>query len=123
MATEQLPASTYLIAHSYALAGYEIITASAGFEEDAETKQGAVGQFKCEITYMRRQTLALELEALAAATPGATYVTGGTIASGVFPLADGSTESAWKIRDAKEGSTKGVRTLSLDLISLTDLLT
>jgi hypothetical protein len=122
MATEQLPAATYLIANAYALSGYEIISANAGFEEDAETKQAQTGQFKAEITYMRRQTLALECEALAAATPGATYVIGGTIASGTLPLADGTTASGWKIRNATEGSTKGVRTLSLDLVSLTDLL-
>jgi hypothetical protein len=101
------------------LTGYEVISATAAFEEDTETKQNAAGQFKADITYMRRQTLQLELEALTAAVVGA-YVVGGTIASGTFTLANGSTASAWKIRSATEGATKGVRTLSLDLISLTD---
>jgi hypothetical protein len=101
------------------LTGYEVISATAAFEEDTETKQNAAGQFKADITYMRRQTLQLELEALTAAVVGA-YVVGGTIASGTFALANGSTASAWKIRSATEGATKGVRTLSLDLISLTD---
>ena len=119
---EQLPSDLYLVGQKYALTGYEVISATSGFEEDTETKQDGNGRFKADITYMRRQTLQLELEALAAGTPGATYGDGGTIASGVFTLADGVTDTAWKIRSAPTGSTKGVRTLSLDLIALTDAI-
>ena len=122
MGTEQLPSALYLIDQKYALTGYEVINSSSDFDEDTETKQDASGQFKADITYMRRETLQLELEALAAGTPGATYGSGGTIASGAFTLADGTTATAWKIRSANVGSNKGVRTLSLDLIALTDTL-
>jgi hypothetical protein len=122
MATEQLPAAVYLIGQKYALTGYEVISANASFEEDTENKAGGAGQHKAKITYSRRQTLQLELEALAAGTP-ATYITGGQIASGVFTLADGSTATAWNITSASESSTKGVRSLSLSLIQQGDLLT
>jgi hypothetical protein len=121
MATEQLPASTYLIGQKYALTGYEVIDAKASFVEDAEDKASGAGQHKAKITFSRRQTLALELEALAAGTP-ATYIAGGQIASGVFTLANGSTASAWNIRSATEGATRGVRTLTLDLIQQGDSL-
>ena len=121
MATEQLPASTYKIAGQPALTGYEVISATYGFEEDGEDKQSAAGQQKARINYSRRQTLQLELEALSAATPH-TYIAGGQIASGTIPLADGSTASAWNIRNPVYGKTRGVQTLSLDLIQQGDLL-
>ena len=119
--TEQLPASTYLISQIHALTGYEIIDAKMGFQEDTEDKVDTNGRFKAKITYSRRQTLQLELEALAAATP-ATYVAGGQIASGTLKLADGSTASAWNILSADYGRTKGVATLSLSLIQAGDLI-
>lgn len=124
MATEQLPASVYLIGQKYALTGYEVISAQASFEEDSEDKAGGAGQHKAKITFSRRQTLTLELEALGGTTPSTphTYITGGAIDSGVFTLADGTTATAWNIRSATEGATRSVRTLSLDLIQVGDML-
>jgi len=124
MATEQLPASTYLIGQKYSLTGYEITGATCGFEEDSEDKADSDGKHKAKITYSRRETLQLELEALVTdpATTPYTYIAGGQIASGILTLADGSTASAWNIRNATVGSTKGVRTVSLDLIQQGDLL-
>jgi hypothetical protein len=119
MATEQLPANQYAIAGQPTVTGYEVISASYGIEEDAEDKKGAGGQQKAKITYMRRQTCQLELEALAAATQGA-YVVGGVLNASFAP---GSVPAAvWKIRSVTESTTKGVTTVSLDLIALVDLL-
>ena len=116
MATEQLPASQYAIAGQSAITGYVVVSQSYGFEEDTEDKKDHLGQHKAKITYMRRRTCQLELEALAAATPGAYVVGGGLDASFVSP------GTAWKIRGVTETLTKGVPGISLDLISLTDLL-
>ncbi len=116
MATEQLPASQYAIAGQPTVTGYEVINASYGIEEDAEDKKGAAGAHKAKITYMRRQTAQLELEALAAATQGA-YLVGGVLDANFAP---GGT--VWKIRSVNETTTKGVTTISLDVIALVDLL-
>ena len=119
MAQEQLPSGIYTVGQTYDLTGYEIITATPGFEEDAEDKVDQDGRFLSKITYSRRETLQLELEALAAATVS-TYIAGGEIASGVFTLADGTTATAWNIRSSSNGVTKGVTTVSLDLIQQGD---
>ena len=117
MATEQLPAEQYAIAGQSAVTDYEVISEVYGFEEDSEDKKDSTGQHKAKISYMRRQTCSLELEALAAATPG-TYTVGGVLDAS---FAVGG--SVWKIRSVTEGRTRGVSTVSLDLIALTDLLT
>jgi len=126
MATEQLPSALYDIAGQPTIAGayadsYEVISASYGLEEDTETKQQANGQFKAEITYSRRETCSLELEALYGVDP-TTLVQSGSLASGILVLADGSTASAWNIRSATLGLTKGVKTVSLDVIQQLDKL-
>lgn len=121
MATEQLPAAQYIVAGQPSLSGWEVIQADYGFEEDFEDKQDATGQQKAKITYSRRQTLSLTLEAAHGGTVH-TYVAGGQIASGTLTLADGSTASAWNIRSATLGRTRGVTTMQLDLIQQADLL-
>ena len=122
MAQEQLPATTYDVGQTYDLAGFEIITATPGFEEDAEDKVDQNGRHKAKITYSRRETLQLELESLTAGTPS-TYIAGGEIATGTFTLADGVTATVWNIRSASNGVTKGVTTVSLDLIQQGDMIT
>ncbi len=62
----------------------------------------------------------LELEALTAATQGA-YVVGGALTAAFVPTAT-SEDMVWKVRDVTEGLTRGVQTVSLDLIKLTDEL-
>lgn len=119
MAQEQLPEATYDVGQTYDLTGFEIITATPGFEEDAEDKVDQNGRHKAKITYSRRETLQLELEALTAGTPSA-YIAGGEIESGVFPLASTAQATAWNIRSASNGVTKGVTTVSLDLIQQGD---
>ena len=126
MATEQLPSALYDIAQQPTLGGalsglYEVISATYAMEEDTETKFGGNGQFKAEITYGRRETCQLELEALSG-TDSSTLAQGGQLASGILVLADGSTASAWNIRSASYGKTRGVQTLSLDLIQQLDKL-
>ena len=125
MAAEQLGPKTYLVGQPLTLSGFEVVDSSYGFEEDGETRYGANGTFGADLTYSRRQTLSVTLDVLAGEGGGnpATYVNGGSIASGVFPLADGSTETAWKIRSATPGRTKGVATLQLELVQLGDAIT
>jgi hypothetical protein len=124
MATEQLPNGVYLIGQKYAIDGYEVIDAKASYVEDGEDKADADGQHKARINYSRRQTLALELEALGGVEPAtpSEYVEGGEIPEEVFTLADGATDTAWNIRSATEGRTRGVATLTLDLIQQGDML-
>ena len=126
MATEQLPSETLAIAGLPTLGGalankYEVLGATYGFEEDSEVKVGAAGQFKSDIVYSRRETCQLELEALHG-TDSATLSKGGQLASGILTLADLSTASAWNIRSASWGLTRGVQTLALDLIQQADKL-
>lgn len=121
MATEQLPAAVYSLAGQVTVTGWEVISNVYGFEEDAEDKAGSAGQHKAKITYSRRQTLSVELEALAAADQDA-YTKGGEVESGVFPLVDGSTVTAWDINSAPLSRTRGVPGVSLDLIQQGDLL-
>jgi len=116
MATTQYPADQYKIAGQPSVAGYEVINATEGFEEDAEDKANSAGAHKAKIAYGRRKTLQLELEALSAATPN-TYVAGGGLDASYVP---GGT--VWKVRSATVGLTRGVQTVSLDLISLVDEL-
>lgn len=119
MATEQLPASQYVIAGQPSLSGYVLPQAQYGYAEDSETKYDANGRFKCKITYGRRATLQVTLEVVSGTTPA--YQAGGEIASGVF--ADGAgTSTAWKIRSATLTKTRGPQVVDLDLIAQTDLL-
>lgn len=118
MATEQLPATQYVIGGQPTLTGYVLPSAQYGIQEDAENKQDANGRHKCKIAYSRRATLSVTLE-VTSGTP--TYQNGGEIASGVF--ADGAgNATAWKIRSATLTKTRGPKVVELDLISQTDLL-
>lgn len=119
MATEQLPAATYAIAGQPTVTGYEVIDATFGFEEDSEDKQKGSGAHKAKITYMRRQTLQLELEELTTAAND--YVKGGALTAAFVPFAPGAT-AVWKIRDVSKSLTRGVTGITLDLISLVDEL-
>jgi hypothetical protein len=126
MATEQLPSALYDIGEQPTLAGawankFEVISAVYGIEEDTETKQQGNGQFKAEITYSRRETCQLELEALHG-TDATTLSQGGQLASGILTLADGSTAAAWNIRSCSLSKTKGVVVVSLDVIQQQDKL-
>ena len=125
MAAEQLGSKTYLVGQPLTLSGFEVVDSTYGFEEDGETRYDANGTFGSDLTYSRRQTLSVTLDVLAGEGAGdpATYVSGGSIASGVFPLADESTATAWKIRSAAPGRTKGVATLQLELVQLGDIIT
>jgi len=118
MATEQTPASQYVIAGQLTLSGYVIPQNAYGVEEDFEYKYDEDGRFKCKIVYSRRSTLNVSME-VTTGTP--TYQNGGEIASGVF--VDGAgTATAWKIRNATLTKTRGPQMVELDLISQTDLL-
>jgi len=126
MATEQLASALYKIAGQPTLAGalankYEVISANYGFEEDSEIKVKAAGQFGADITYSRRETCQLELEALHG-TDSEALIISGQIATGILKRANGVTDSAWNIRNASLGKTRGVQTVSLDLIMQLDTL-
>ena len=120
MATEQLPATTFTVGGQPTLSGWQVVSATYGIEEDSETKQTASGRFLCKLTYSRRATLQVILEADSGTTT-TTYQTGGEIASGVFADQAG-TATAWKIRSASKANTRGPVQVTLDLISQTDLL-
>lgn len=120
-ANQQLPTAVYQVGGQLTKSGWVIVQNSYGFEEDSEVKTKADGTFNADITYSRRQTLQVTLEALAAADVDEFQV-GGQVASGVFPLADG-TASAWKITDAKLTKTRGPVQVELDLIQLGDIIT
>ena len=122
MAVEQLPAAQYVIGGQQTLAGWVLPENSYGIEEDGETKQDADGGFKAEITYSRRQTLSVTLEA-EHGTTATVYSKGGTIASGAGGFADSAGGAmGWKIRNVTETRTRGPVQVTLDLIALTDEL-
>ena len=125
MATEQLPDSQYTVGGQVAASKYQVISSSYGIEEDTESKKNATGQHRCDITYSRRQTLSITVE-LEDDASAALWVTGGSIASDAtiaFPLADGSTASAWEIRSVQRLHTRGPVQIQLELVSTTDLIT
>ena len=125
MAQEQLPASQYAVGGQVTASKYQVLSSTYGFEEDTESKSNAAGQHKCDITYSRRQTLNVTLELEDDAVP-TLWATGGSIANNAtiaFPLADGSTASAWEIRSVSRVHTRGPTQITLDLISTTDLIT
>ena len=118
MAVEQLPASQYVVGGQLTLGGWVLPENSYGIEEDGETKQTAAGAFKCELTYSRRQTLSVTLEAATVVAEEA-YSKGGTIASAVFANSQGGA-TAWKIRNVTDTRTRGPVVVTLDLIALTE---
>jgi hypothetical protein len=118
MATELMPVA-HTVGGQPTVSGYVVINAAYGIEEDQEVKKDANGRFASKITYSRRPTLKLEMEAESATTPA--YQDGGTIASG--SIKDGNGDAmGWKIRSATVTNTRGPITVSLDLIGLTDYL-
>jgi hypothetical protein len=119
---EQLPSPTnkYMFGGQVTLANFEIPENSRSFEEDAETLNLPDGRFSTKVTYSRRETLRASARCLTSATP-ATFL-GGTIASGVFKLADGATDTAWKIRSAEIRFERGIRMVDFDLIQIGDKL-
>jgi hypothetical protein len=118
MATEQTP-TAFTVGGQPTVSGYVVRNAVYGYEEDAEQKKDANGRFLSKITYSRRATLKIDMEAESGTTPA--YNAGGTIASG--SITDGAgTATGWKIRDAKVTKTRGAIAVSLDLIGLADLL-
>jgi hypothetical protein len=120
MATTQLPADQYVIAGQPTLTGWQLPQAQYGLEEDADQHKDGAGRFACKITYSRRATLSVTLEA-ASGTTLTTYQTGGQIASGTFTDGAGNA-TAWKIRSAVLTKTRGPTQVALDLIAQTDLL-
>ena len=118
MATELMPVA-HTVGGQPTVSGYTVISAEYGVQEDSEQKKDANGRFLSKITYGRRSTLKLEMEANSGTTPA--YQNGGTIASGVIEDGGGN-ETAWKIRSAPVTKTRGPIAVSLDLIALTDLL-
>lgn len=122
---EELPIAAYNLNGQPVLGGvlldkYEVIDATYGLEEDGEVKQKGIGQFKSDIVYSRRETCQLELEALHG-TDSTALSKGGQLASGILAMEDG-TATAWNIRDASLGLTRGVQALTLDLIQQGDQL-
>jgi len=118
MATLQIPAEQYVIGGQQTLAGWVLPQQQYGFEEDADQHKDGAGAFDCKITYSRRQTLSVTLEA-EASTVTTTYAAGGQIASGIFTDGNGAA-TAWKIRSAPTTKTRGPVQVTLDLVSQTD---
>ena len=118
MGTELMPVE-HTVGGQPTVSGYTVISAEYGVDEDAEQKKDANGRFLSKITYGRRSTLKLEMEANSGTTPA--YNHGGTITTGT--IADGAgNATAWKIRSATVTKTRGPIAVSLDIIALTDLL-
>jgi hypothetical protein len=118
MATEQTP-TAFTVGGQPTVSGYVVTSAVYGYEEDSEQKKDAHGRFLSKITYSRRATLKIDMEAESGTNPA--YNAGGTITTGT--IADGAgNATAWKIRSATVTKTRGAIAVSLDIIALTDLL-
>jgi len=112
MATEQIPASKYVVAGQTALTGWQVISETTGFQEDTEDKATAAGQFNSKITYSRRPTKQLVLEANHGTTT-TTYDSGGTIVYGGV---------TYIINSVSRVNTRGAVQVTLDLVSSVDSL-
>ena len=119
MATEQLPASQFVVGGQSSLTNHVVVREVDGFEEDGEDKITQAGQFKCAITYSRRLTKTLELELLAAATP-AHYVVGGYTDAAYVPTV--AATAVWEIKSVSQTRTRGPVVMTLELVKLTDQL-
>jgi flagellar basal body rod protein FlgG len=126
MATQELPTAKYLKGGQMTtLDDFDVMEETRGFEEDGEDYFTRLGQFNSRINYSRRQTVSAQCNAL---SDGGSNIAdpeeylGGQIESGTVKLADGSTDSAWHIRDARIVKTRGPQRLELDLIQLGDML-
>jgi len=110
MATTQLGPVTYEVGGQTSISGWTVLSSVKGFAEDSENKNQASGRFGAKITYSRRQTLQLTMEANHGTTT-TTYDTGGSITIGGVD---------YKIRSASRTNTRGPVQVTLDLISLAD---
>ncbi len=115
---EQLPSTTHIVGGQPTINGWILPDANYGFEEDSEVKTTASGKFAADITYSRRITLSVTLEALLG-TNVSTYAAGGQIASGIFAKPSGGA-TAWKIKSSTLAKSRSVTVVTLDLIALTD---
>jgi hypothetical protein len=102
----QLKTDVYELGGQPTVAGYKVISATPGFEEDSEVKQNAAGQFNADITYSRRKTLQLEMEAEHGTDVSTLQTAGSVTVSAVL----------YNIRDYSASKSRGVTTVSLDLI-------
>lgn len=119
MAAEQLPADQYAVGGQPTVTNYEVISVTHGFEEVSENHTTPAGAHNAKVATSRRKTLQLELEAKDGATPHAFK---GALDASFVPTAV-ALDQVWKVRSATGGRTRGVRTVSLDVIALTDLIT
>ncbi len=115
MAAVQLPASQMTVGGQETVANWIVRESVWGKEEDDEDIQNADGTFRTNLTYSRRPTLRLTLEATNAATNSAkefrgiaSYTHGGVV---------------YKVRDVQETRTRGPVQVTLDLISTVDAVT
>ena len=115
----QLPARQFAVGGQVAVTAHVVISSVQGFEEDSEVKQTAGGQFKSDITYSRRATLDITLELGNTAT-ATDYFVGGGVDDNYDPIAAAS--ATWEIRSVTRTNTRGPVQLSLQLVSLTDLI-
>ena len=120
--TTQAPAGVYTVGGLPTLTGWEVHDPKYSFTEDSEDRKTPLGQHRCKITFGRRQTFSCRLVALAGVTTPHVYTSGGTVASGVFPLSDGTTATAWDIVSAEEVPTRGPLEVNLSLIQQGDML-
>lgn len=63
MAAEQVPAAQHTVGGQVAVTGWDVIEQSDSFIEDAENTPNANGTHRCKITYSRRLTHDLSLQA------------------------------------------------------------
>lgn len=112
MATEQIPATQFQVGGQQVVTGWVVVSSVFGFEEDAEDKQTTAGQFKSKLTYSRRRTLQLTLEAENATTV-TTWDTGGSYTHDAV---------LYIIRNVQRMNTRGPVQVTLDLISSVDQL-
>jgi hypothetical protein len=115
----QLPASQFAVGGQETLTKHIVISSVKGFEEDSEDKQTTGGQFKSNITYSRRATLDLTIELGNTAEPK-DYVKGGAVDASYLPCLPAV--GVWEIRNVTVTKTRGPIQLSLQLVSLTDLI-
>jgi len=66
---EQYPTNTLAVGGQGTIAGWDVISDSPGFEEDAKSYKNPNGTHKVDIVYSRRRTWEVEMQALSGTNP------------------------------------------------------
>lgn len=110
--SKQYPTAQLAVGGQPTVSGYDVMSATFGFQEDRESYQNADGTHKVDIVYSARRTLSLELQAQAGTSVA--FYKGGTVDVGGI---------TYCITSCSIATTRGPTVVSLELIEQDEAIT